>query len=77
MVGGNGPWVQSPALAEPVGTEAHAVPSCILTRDVPETWEGGICHRGHSVDDAKQATYTHNMCELGVTFTGTNLGKSG
>lgn len=39
--------------------------------------EGVICHQGHFVDDAKQATHIHNMCDLGVTFTGTTLGKSG
>ena len=61
MVGGKGPWVQSPALAEPVGTEAHALPSCIPTRDVPETWEGGICHHGHYVDDANRPL-THTTC---------------
>lgn len=40
MAGGKGPWVPSPALAKPVGTEACAQVSCILTRDVPET-QGG------------------------------------
>ena len=39
--------------------------------------EGVICHHGHFLDDAKQATHTHDMCEQGITFTGTTLGISG
>lgn len=39
VVGGKGPWVQSPALAKPVGTEAHAQLSCTL--NVWRSWDPG------------------------------------
>lgn len=60
----------------PVGTEAHAQLSCTLTCDVPQTLGGSDLSPRAFVDDAKQATHTHDTCEPGVTFTGTTLGKS-